>query len=68
MISSDQQKYIFWVDEKEFKPCKPINVCLAHRTKPCDKCNKYQGKTILFYQKIDDNANDLNFPKHTSIK
>lgn len=40
------------VDEStEILPCKPSNVCLAHKTKPCDKCNRYQGFKIIFAEK-----------------
>lgn len=63
-IYSEGEKYFFVVDERELPiPCEPINICLAHKTKPCDKCKKYQGHTILLYHKLDNKAEDLNYPK-----
>ena len=35
------------VDDSEIKPCQPANVCMAHKTKICDKCGKYQGMRVI---------------------
>lgn len=34
-------------DKYEGRPCEDGAVCFAHQTKPCDKCGRYQGRTIV---------------------
>lgn len=37
----------YYVSDEKPSPCNPTNVCMAHITKPCDKCGKYQGRILI---------------------
>ena len=34
-------------DKYKGQPCEDGAVCFAHKTKPCDKCGRYQGRSIV---------------------
>ena len=48
----------YYVSDEKPIPCNPANVCMAHITKLCDKCGKYQGRKV-----IATNNPNIDIPK-----
>lgn len=48
----------YYVNDEKPLPCIPMNICMAHITKLCDKCGKYQGKKV-----IATNNPNIDIPK-----
>ena len=46
LIRLSEEHYVV-VDKSETKPCQPANICMAHKTKVCDKCCRYLGMVVV---------------------
>lgn len=41
-------RFDYYLDDTDIqRPCSPINVCMAHVSKICDKCGKYKGLKVI---------------------
>ncbi len=51
--------YLLALDHMDFQPCVPPNICMAHKTFPCDKCGRYNGLKVIGHRPLN-NAKPLN--------
>lgn len=49
---------VYVIKDDDRSMCQPIGVCLAHKSKPCDKCGRYQGRKV-----IATNNTSMDLPK-----
>jgi len=52
IIQTVMGKYLLLINDEKIIPCN--GRCMAHQSKPCEDCGKYQGRTVIAHLPLSD--------------